>query len=245
MNKFVLLGARHAGGEALRNLLIKHPHIRCAGEIFGANRPLDFGDVISKNGLTEYLVTKYRNLHSLDFLHDTAFRPLNCSNKVAGFEILYGPDDGDDNLVMFPSIWSYIKNNVNIKILHVKRRNRFARLVDRSLYILERWINSYSTKCRMVLTKEACIRDFLYHENREAEIDKELKNHAVFNFCFEDLPEVLPSLLTFIGVDNCFSNTELPKLPSTSFSELLVSNFNELKEEFKFSKYQNFFEVVK
>ena len=118
--KFVIVSSGRSGSTLLATLLGSHPNIRCYSEIFH-ERELD--------PKTVFFYPKSKKQHRLfvddpqRFLDDVFYcRYFHRDIFFVGFKILYY----QTRLHGQTSVWSYLENHKEIKIIHLKRNNLLA-----------------------------------------------------------------------------------------------------------------------
>ena len=98
---------------------------------------------------------------------------------------------------------------------------------------------------RVTLSPEDCEREFEFTEGRDKRFARYFQDHDVFDLAYETLVEnkgdTLTALQRFLGVRPTELSTGMKKINPDSLRELL-DNFDELKENFRGTRFAVFFE---
>ncbi len=244
--KFIILGKGRSGSNFLRSLLDSHGQILTFGEIF--RRPGEIGwgrSDYNKYFQSPKLVTLMRN-ESPEFIEKKVFGKFPRKISAVGFKIFYQHAHGDAR----EAAWTFLKNEKDLKVIHLKRRNILKRLVSyKKALVTNEWkvgrTDQKKEKIKVSLTYEECLQEFLRITADQEKYDDFFKNHPKIELIYENLSsdrdKEMKRVQSFLGVD------DKPLKPSTrkqSYQPLSdsISNYFELKEKFGGTPWESFFE---
>ena len=152
-------------------------------------------------------------------------------------------------LPFYKPLLQKIKEDTSIHIVHLKRRNLVKRYVSQLIAVQRNVFNV--TRPRdvpppqtVVVPPDACDRELELARRRESHFDSFFRGHPVFDLTYEGIVDdrgaVLESLQTFLGVSVTKLKVATLKVLPDNLSEI-VTNYQELKNHFANTQYQEFF----
>ena len=241
--KFVIIASPCSGANFLVSSLNSHPNICCYYEIFHPN------EFVRRTN--QYFPTNQK-LHTLFVKHPARFLKENFfsrhySKQVlwVGFEIFYQHTRQTGQI----SIWPYLTDNKELKIIHVQRKNVLAQYLlltlARQTGVWSSQIHSdYQQHLPLTLHYEHCLEYFKEIESYRQETEQLFYKHDKVNIYYEDLLSNLDMELTsiqdFLELPHQKLNFGLQQQNLQTFSQC-IKNYEELKRKFADSKYSHFF----
>lgn len=221
--KFVIITRSRTGSNLLVSLLNNHPNIHSEGEVFrriGGTSCLEIWNSIFTSKLSRI--------------------------KYVGFKIFYyHPLDSDDI-----SVWNYLKEDHEIKVIHLRRENMLQTIVSRKIAgKTDVWSSAGNNKLplserQIFLTAQECNSEFSKTEDNERLTRDNFSTHPFLEVTYEDLVDnnqkVMNNIFEFLGIPSFLVSSKLKKQNGESLSNL-ITNFNSLKQEFVNTKYEHFF----
>jgi len=238
---FVILGRSRVGSNLLRGLLNAHPQVATFGEIFRERESFDW------DHLGYFQSSAMRGLAHRDpvaFLDAKVFGRYPTFVHAVGFKLFYYHARADREA----SVWPYLRDRTDVKVIHLKRRNLLQTHVSRKRAAQTgRWVDTAGNPDRagrVVLDYQECLDDFVQTRAWEEESDRYFREHQTLQVEYERLAEDYRAesgrIQGFLGVD------VRPVEPSTfqqarqPLSEL-IANHAELKERFAGTAWAEFF----
>lgn len=224
--KFIILGRSRTGSNYLRSLLNSHPNVLCYGEVF---REVGVGyEVVDTKKISENKV----------------FHKYASEIKSVGFKLFYY----HANTTTTDSIWKYLIEN-NVKVIHITRKNMLETVVSRKRSELtDAWTkkgeNIKSKEMNIELHYDECLKEFEWTEKLEAKARELFSQNPVLEVTYEDLSsnpqEIANQICEFLGVSKVNLITSMQKQNNKKMSDV-VSNYSQVKEQFKNTKWEKFF----
>jgi LPS sulfotransferase NodH len=248
--KLVIFSRGRTGSNLLVSLLRSHPQIWHHHEIFGEYY-LQHGfirDEINRMGAVAYFERVTRRMFT---------------ERVVGVKFLYfqlEPEYAHHwNVPDIPSLLPVLKERRDLRIIHLKRRNRLATLVSWKLARhTRRWARlgpgqlSRSDQSRdsmyddvmITLSPDECRNEFAQIEQWERYYDAAFANHPYVEMYYEDLVTdrrgEMTRALELLGLEDCELQSPLRR-QNTRTLEDVVENFEELRRCFENTDYAYFF----
>jgi LPS sulfotransferase NodH len=231
--KFIVLGRSRVGSNLLISYLNSHPNIFALGEMFGNNH-------------SEKVII-YRRENPLEYLTDNCYRKYPEKIKAVGFKIFYYHPVKDESR----TIWQKLKEDKELKILHVKRENILRTHLSWAIAgKTDKWTitgnNNIPVNNKSIeLSAEDCVISFEKTRKWETEFDEYFKDHQILQVNYENLTSNTQDELE--NVQQLF-NLPLHKLHTALKRQNpeplknLISNYSDLKRQFTDSEWGNFFE---
>jgi len=215
--KFVVITRSRTGSNLLISLLNSHNDIKVFGEKFSR-----------LEGKTTQMI--YRDVFP------------KKSTRSVGFKLFYyHPLDSEDN-----SIWDILKNDRDIKIIHLLRENLLRIHISRMIAgKTDEWISKNDNKRsvdskRVEIDVDSLLLDIETTVNYIKKTREDFNKHDMIEVTYENLVKnnkvVLETILNFIEVPTLELNTPLKKQNPEQL-EQLISNYQEVKEKLDNTKY--------
>lgn len=223
--KFVVICDARTGSTLLLNHLGFHPYIEKEGE-------------------------RFKNIDgkSQEEIWNDIFRKRRRKLKYVGFKLFYYHALEGDQWV-----WSRLKRDRSITIIHLTRQNILRSLISKKIGLMtKRWTeNIYNNDVipledkKVYIAAKECRNYFEEMTANQERTNKIFANHSLVHVSYEELAgntrEVIDNLYNRLGVKPYRKDSQLKKQNPESIKELVL-NFEELKNEFKDSKWKSFFE---
>lgn len=221
-DKFVIVTRSRTGSNLLKSLLNSHPEIIAEGELF---RRLEG--------------------RSCKDIWDNTFISRSKKVKYVGFKLFYyHPLDSDDK-----KVWDFIKNDENIKIIHLTRENILRTVVSREIADKT---NTWTNKTNRNITKDEkqikldinyCLNEFELTKNSEEKTRVDFADHDFIQLSYEELSDnkqsVMNKLFQFLSVDKVDVSSSYKKQNVEKLKDL-VTNYNEVHEKLEKTKWAIF-----
>ena len=233
----VVLGAERTGSNLLVGLIDSHPHAYVGGELFNP-RIVESRHVPWRPSGTENDSERLNSLREKDpraFLEEAFHLGHAAGNVVVGFKLFYY------HAVRFPHALEFVQQDPLVRVVHIKRRNRLARLA--SIIRAENsdiWGVESGKKVpepqAISIPPERLVDNFNETERRELEYSELLAMHPMHEVFYEDLAAdprgVAHEVLAFLGLSPGFElEIRYQKTGTTPLNES-ISNYAQLKAEF-------------
>jgi len=237
----VLIGTARAGTNLVRSLLNSHAKITVFGELF---RHYDrIGWDMSGCCTSESTIQLYHDDPG-KFLNDVVFRSAKSKDDLIGFKIFYYHARNDSR----SAVWDFLTSQKKIKVLHVMRQNKLAMYFSlRLAHMSGEWTGKTEDrgkKWKLNLAYEDCLKYFLETTAWEKWVQREFRNHQVYNVIYEKLEECpefeMSKVLQFLRVPIEPLTTTLRKQNQMLLRDC-ISNYAELKEKFRQTPWEVYF----
>lgn len=240
--KFIILGRSRTGSNFLRSLLNSHPAALVLGEIFRNQDAIDFDH--PEFPTTERIIKVYQN-DPQKFLEKIVFRKIPAKYQALGFKLFYYHARENP----FAQIWHTIKNQKDIRILHIKRRNILRTHLSRENAVKTgQWVNTNGKETHLQsyqLDYDALLKDFIQTRQWEQEADSFFKDHPMIEVIYEDLSEnttgQIQKIQQFLGLPEYPVQAQTYKQIQKPLSEI-IQNYEDLKIKFQNTEWSTFFE---
>lgn len=231
--RFIVLSRSRTGSNLLLNSLNMHPHIHAFGEVFrgGVN-----------DGIKAEVLKSAEN-----YLDKNIFKYYDKSIHAVGFKIFYQHPVWDQS----GNVWNCLQGMDNLKVIHLKRNNILRSLVSQKIaFKTDVWKEtdakdgSSPLDRKVRLSKEECEENFKKTRAQEAAGDKMFCNHEVLQISYEDLTndyqDQMQRALAFLNVSTFELQPQTLRQNPEPLRDLLI-NYDQLREEFVGSPWQEFF----
>jgi LPS sulfotransferase NodH len=242
--KFVIVGIARTGSTMLVSQLNSHSQALSFGEIFRSPDSIgwDFGPFRS------YQNRKLLTLYSSDpiaFLEKHVFRRWPSNYKAVGFKLFYY----HARTSLQRSVWDYLVDRPEIRILHIKRRNMLGQYVSLQLaHKTDFWSSTHPATQHppcIQLDIAACQNHFAWVHRLEEECETLFKNHNIRNVYYEDLArdstEEIESVQKFLGLRYEMLSAQTVRQQTRPLSQV-IANYAELRDACIGTEWENFFE---
>jgi LPS sulfotransferase NodH len=240
--KFIILGRSRTGSNFLRGLLNSHPQVVTYGEVFQNSHSLEWDHTnYLRSNKTQYLL----NNEPITLIDKKIFRKYPRNILAVGFKLFYY------HAQEYPwkSVWGYLQENQDIKILHMKRKNLLKTHLSRKVAVTtDRWVSTNDVSAvekTITLDYQECLEDFIKTRHEESDADNLFRNHQRMDVIYEELSndyqQKMIQIQSFLNVPNV---EVLPKTFQQSKLPLsrAINNYHELKDRFKGSEWEVFFD---
>ncbi len=247
--KFIVLGQGRSGSNFLLGLLNSHSQVTTYGELFHFTDHIDWG--LTK--YNQYLQLKYLialiNKKPEKFLERIIFRKYSPPISAVGFKIFYFHAQEDSR----KTVWRYLQDRQDIKVIHLQRKNflksflsyKKALITNEWVIISQPGINNVPKQVTVSLDYQECITYFNYMKTVTKAYDLLFTQHQKIDVIYEDLSQDYASEIRrvqeFLELDYEISEPITLKQSSLPLSQS-ISNYFELKEKFKNTHWESFFE---
>jgi len=247
---FVVMCAADTGSSMLISLLKSHPDVLCHAGVFNPERVEGLSGTYMARLTTESgLEQRVRDLRKHDpaaFLYKLVFDTQGRTH--AGFRIMYE----ELILPMFAGARTALLADIDIKIIHLRRRN-----------LLRRYLSSLPAKPALVAAELkagappriggvridpfACQADFERTLRSDTLIQRMFQKHQILDIDYEDLTgaqeeRFQAELLDFLGLAPHPLQATISKAANDDLASL-ISNLTEVRAHFQNTPFINFFQV--
>lgn len=224
-NKFVIISRSRTGSTLLMTLLNNHKNIICEGELF-----------------------QRLNGKSCKQIWNSSFSKQPKNIRQVGFKLFYYHPFDDDK-----SVWDFILKDKNITIIHLIRKNKLKSLVSREIAELtNKWAEySYNKDAikiedKMIsLNYYSCLKSFEKIEFYENKTRNQFSEHNFLEIDYENLVEqeekVIRDIFKLLKVEYQKVTASNKKQNPEGLKKLII-NYEDLKTQFKNTKWHPFFE---
>lgn len=267
--RFVVLATARTGSNLLMSLLNSYGDIKMHGELFNIdNLPQEtLDDVLNdpiiflKKKLDESAQSKHQAIGFKMFYDHLSFDYFDkmVSSASISKRLVDKYDDFDSFIrnnysisqlnTKFKSLWNYLSSDTDLKIIHLKRKNKLDTLISlKTAYTTSEWTH-WMPKTGNKLTPlhfdyDECYNYFSAIERYELMNDFTFRNHSKLDICYEDLildkQECTNKVCDFLELPHKTVKTLLKKQITYQPSEI-VDNYDDLKEAFRNTSWSTFF----
>jgi LPS sulfotransferase NodH len=240
--KFIVLGRSRTGSNLLRGLLNAHSRIVTLGEIFRNPDAVEWG--MSHYPQSQSVVALYQT-NPAKFLETQVFRKWPRPIQAFGFKLFYyhaaaGPRS---------AIWAYLQNRLDLKVIHIKRRNMLRTHLSRARAARnDTWVNlsgQREDETPLELDYTACLNDFVQTRKWEQDYDAFFQHHPRLEVIYETLAShhqvEMERLQDFLGVEREATRPQTHPQAHQPLSKA-IANYAELKARFSQTPWAEFFE---
>lgn len=255
--QFVIISHLRSGTHLLRTLLESHPQIACQSEVFNSDNP----------NLPYPL-----SIDTQDILDQWVYRDFPDQVSCVGFVLqAYHPFGlkafpGIRENPHWADIWTHLHDSPDVRIIHLRRNNslrrhlshRLARRTRQWHHWDEKRVDSIShlqplqagsatqqQKPALRLDADRLLVDFEEVEQLHEQVERRFAGNRYYSLSYESLckhPETsCAQLLQFLSVQNIPLSAAVKKLEDRPLAAS-ISNFEQLKTQFKGSRWAAFFE---
>lgn len=225
--KFVIISDSRTGSTLLMQLLNSHPEIFAFGE-------------------------EFKNLKdsSCRQIWDKIYRKRPKKIKWVGFKLFYfHPSSGNDR-----EVWDLIKQDKEIVIIHLTRRNILRSYVSKQIGLKTRkWTENINRphqigeeEKKLKLGADECRENFESISEYITETEKRFKDHNIIPVVYEDMDkdkqETMDRIFRELEVTDFKVSTYMKKQNPEKPKDLIL-NFSELKKAFSGTKWEYLFKL--
>lgn len=236
--KILLLGTARVGSTLLQSYLNEHPEIYCEGEIYNTDHLKMYGKA---SKLKEQM-----NNEPLRFLNNYGYPKHSKKIKFAGFKLFYSHFNTEKTKIL----WDYLFENKDIKVIHIKRKNLLRNFVSLKIAAKTNEWRSFNQSSNTIekkikLSKEECLQEFETQKITTLNLDNKFKDHNTIEIFYSDLvknkQETMDNIFQFLNTKSIkIQDTILKRQNPEPISEL-ITNFEDLKDKFKNTEWEVFF----
>jgi LPS sulfotransferase NodH len=239
--RFIILSRSRTGSNFLRGLLNAHSQVITYSEMFKNNQFIEWG-FPGYNDTKATLALFQKD--PVEFLEKKVFTKYPRKTAAVGFKLFYYHAKDSQ----WSGLWTFLKEDTGIKIIHLKRRNILETHLSRQRAMLtDNWANISGERQEqpaIALDYAECLKDFKQTRDWELEYDLYFSKHSMLELFYEDLSQryqtEIHRVQEFLGV--CFE----PVAPITFKQGILplsksITNYTELKDKFSGSAWEEFF----
>jgi len=237
--RFVCVGYARTGSTLLMRSLNNH------------SRVIGYGEIVKNIDRYPQHYHEFENSQALferdpaRFLQTMVFRKYPPQIDAVGFKIFYHHAPRDT--AWGRGVWDYLLGQPELRVLHLKRRNKLKTLLsEKQAGETEEWIR-YSDDKEPAAIHIAPAEAQSFFERMaawEAECDALFAGHphceVVYEQLTRDLPDGLRQIQTFLGVPHEDVHPGTEKRPRRSLSAQ-IDNYAELKAHFAATPWAEFF----
>jgi LPS sulfotransferase NodH len=240
----VIVGIARTGSTMLISQLNNHSQALAFGEIFRSQDSIGW-DVTPFRSYQNRQVLALFTSDSIGFLEKHVFRRWPKNHKAVGFKLFYYHARTSSQR----SVWNYLVNRPEIRILHIKRRNVLGQYVSLQLaHMTNIWSTNRPVRQdpqSIKLDLSDCRNHFIWVRSLEEECDALFENRKVKNVYYEDLvsdPErELRDVQKFLGLRHETLVAQTVQQQTKPLSQVIV-NYEELRVAFTGTQWENFFD---
>jgi LPS sulfotransferase NodH len=226
-DKFILVSHARSGSNLIINALNSCHNIDASSEIFAGHNRV-FGE-------------------NYDSIINDCFSDKPEYIKAVGFKVFYYHLTNDE--------WKKLSDIKDLRIIHLKRINRLRTIASLDIaFKTNKWvINNESDRInveqkRIRLDYSEVVRKIEAIEEWEIETAQRFKNHSIIEVYYEKLStqqeNSICDLLEFLGLARTLKiEINIKKQNPEPLSDL-IENYNDLKEQFKNTRWYSFFDEI-
>lgn len=243
--KFIILGTARTGSTLLRSLLNSHGEVIAFGELFRNLEDIGWDLMPYQEELQSVEIKKLRLKYPVAFLKRAVFAQYPNNIRAVGFKIFYYQAQENSQ----KTLWTWLRKNQDLKVIHIKRRNYLKTLASLTkAHKTNKWYRANPEDCDnspISLTYERCLEYFNWLQDTSIYHDELFERERKIDIYYEDLAGNFSSEMRKVQ-DFLYLSHE-PLIPSTlkqsdqGLSEV-ISNYFELKLQFKDTPWFKFFE---
>jgi LPS sulfotransferase NodH len=237
MTKFIILTSARSGTHMLRSSLLAHPDIVVQHELFNE----------AMGALHPYTMTE----SAANIIEHYAFKGGGENIKARGFPLLEEQASAHKGK-QWQDVWKIIKEMEDIKIIHLSRRNLLRRIISHAnARDTQQWTLYPNNKAKIKNTTftieiDHLQKNFEMMAKRYQQANDIFSGHKMIDICYEDLcngleQEMKKKILPFLEVPFVQIHPATRKNPEKNMIDI-VSNYSELKQHFKDTKWAKFFD---
>jgi LPS sulfotransferase NodH len=242
--RFIVLGRSRVGSNLLRGLLNSHPEIAVFGELFQNPEVFDWA---LPGHIKSTRVLRTRQNDPVRFIENLVFHRFPKQINAVGFKIFYYHAQTDN----WKPVWTYLKDDKDIRVIHIKRRNLLKTHLSRKKAVLSgAWVSTDKNRPTgnpgsIHLDYHECLEDFQQTRNWENQYDDLFRNHPICEVIHEDLAadkqKVMTEVQKFLGVTPHPVEQQTYRQARSTLPDT-IANFDEIKSRFQGTQWESFFE---
>jgi LPS sulfotransferase NodH len=242
-SKFVIVGIARTGSTLLIDLLAAHGQAIAFGELFRTEAAIGWDVRPFASDTDKRKLALYRS-DPVEFLRTDVFRRWPSDIDAVGFKLFYYHARGHP----FTGVWTFLRDDPSIRIIHAKRRNVLAQYLSLQLaHRTDVWSSRQepaSETPAIRLDPEECRRHFEQVRRYESETAETFRHHPVADVFYEDLAgdrdKALGEVQAFLGLERRPTAPTLVRQRRVLLSRA-IENFEELRRTFAATPWSEFF----
>ena len=181
----------------------------------------------------------------VSFLQKKVFKKYSKKTAAVGFKLFYYHAWEDSR----KAIWSFLKQQKELKIIHIKRINTLKQLLSEKIALKSNiWTNytgEHEEKMSVEIDYDECLEMFIRVQKERDQGDTYFKNHDKIDVVYEDLStnhvREVKRIQEFLNVANENLKPNTHKQAHQPLHEAIL-NYSSLKKRFKGTPWYAFFE---
>jgi len=243
--KFIILGEGRSGSTFLRGLLNSHSQIIAFGELFRFYDSIGWDLPPYDQYLQSRSLISFMQSNPVRFLEEKVFRKFPKQVSAVGFKIFYYHAQEDSRKM----VWPFLRDQKDLRIIHIKRNNTLRVVLSlKKAFMTNKWANTTGVAEEdptIALDYEECLWRFTWAQEAKKRYDTFFEGHPKIDVLYEDLANHYQSEMKrvqeFLGVHYEDVRPSTYKQSRQVLSKA-ISNYFELKEKFKSTPWEEFFE---
>ncbi len=262
--KFVIICGIRTGSTMLCSLLGHHTKTLVFFELFHRHfGSTPFNVPGYRNKSLDKRIVELRNSDPVKFINTEVYKPLPKKIQAVGFKLLYTQarknppwwessefDRWWKDVGHPPSLcsaksdlWAYLKDNTDIAIIHLKRKNLLrSKVSGKTAQDTGNWgigatggLGNHRETVKFELDFKECLQDFQAHRRMEDEADEFFSHHKKLVITYEDLleniTETTNKVQEFLGLNIQTLTTVTRKQAQKPLYDV-IKNYDQLKNKF-------------
>lgn len=244
--RFVILGRGRTGSNFLRGLMNAHSRVVVFGELFRTPDSIGWEFPDYERFRNSRAPVALMQSDPPAFLEREVFRNFPSRTAAVGFKLFYyhARDDRRRRL------WAWLKEQKDLRVIHLKRRNTLRMIVsEKKAFRTDTWTNTTGaeeSKFSVAIDYEECLRRFQHEQAEAAAHDRFFSGHPMLEVIYEDLAsdyrDRTKRILEFLDLDYEPIEPSTYRQSSQPLAET-IENYFELKDKFKGTRWEAFFEA--
>lgn len=241
--RFVIISSHRSGSNYLSSLLSSHPNIMSIGEIY--NPSVLFADPGKPKLHGSRIAKVLRDVAPVWFLRHCIYHAYPAHIHAVGLRYFYLHAQGK-----FKPVLDYLIGEKTIRVIHLKRKNLLRSYWSlRAAQETDIWTVPSSSPLtqpavRLILEPRDCASYFTTMETFMTTFDTHFRHHKILEVEYEQLlinvNHEQKRLSAFLGVSPHALSASTKKLNNAPLSTI-ISNYTVLKNHFRFTKWNHFF----
>lgn len=241
--RFILLGRSRVGSNMLRGLLNAHSQIVLFGEIFQNKDEIGWAmEGFPSNGRTQAMFRQ----QPAQLLEQKLWRNYPEQITAVGFKLFYYHARD----AAWAPVWDYLRQNGDLRILHLKRRNLLQVHLSRKRAMLSsEWVRTAAAPAAkagaVALDYAECLADFEQTRAWERQAETFFRHHTQLELIYEEVAAntagEMGRVQQFLGAAQEAVQPQTHKQLQRPLAEA-IANYDELKAQFSHSPWAVFFE---
>lgn len=244
--RFIILGLSRSGSNLLRDLLNSHSGIITFGELFRNDDALSWDCPVNDRFKSDSSkITSLIQKDPIKMMDTVVFGKSPKHIRAMGFKLFYYHAQGPN----LKPVWTYLRDNTSIKILHLKRENLLKRYVSlvkaKSTNVWRDASGGKTSNISVTLDFEDCQNSFEEAVRWQEDYAAYFQGHDCMDIIYEELAaDCRPPMRRVQEFLNLEFEEVLPTIHKQSRQSLSesISNYSELKSKFEGTRWISYFE---